>query len=486
MDPTPLDELLGTLTDPGESEIELLGDARGVVVGPDVTSDTRQVSPGAVFVAIKGERVDGHDFASQAAQAGAAAIIATRPTDADLPHLIVDDPLVGLSRLARSVVRTARDGQLTVLAITGSSGKTSTKDLLAAICEAAGPTVAPPGSFNNELGAPLTACRVDAATQFLVSEMGSRGPGHLRWLTSIIAPDVSCVLNIGTAHLGEFGSIEATQRAKAELVQALDADGWAVLNADDPRVAAMADDTRGHVAWFSASGADVDGAELMVRALDPVPDEFSRFAFTLHVRQRSTTTHHPVQLRVVGVHQVANAVAAAASAIAAGVDASVAAEALSRAEARSAWRMELSERADGVVVINDAYNANPDSMSAALGTLGELVEARRQRSPEARGIAILGDMLELGDRADDLHYRVGADAARVADEVIAVGDWAPQLVAGATGSCVHARVATTDDALTGLVLAPADVVLVKASRGVGLEVLAERLLRDDEREDERW
>ncbi|HNV09900.1 MAG TPA: UDP-N-acetylmuramoyl-tripeptide--D-alanyl-D-alanine ligase [Propionibacteriaceae bacterium] len=203
-----------------------------VTVGPDVVIDTRLASPGCLFVALPGERVDGHDFTGAAAEAGAAAVLASRTTDAPLPHVIVDDPVAGLSALAHHVVTTADD--LTVFAITGSSGKTSTKDLLAQVLESDAPTVSPVGSFNNEIGVPLTACKVGPQTRYLVSEMGARGIGHVAWLCSIVPPEISLVLNVGTAHIGEFGTREVIAQAKGEIVEALTPDGWAVLNADDP------------------------------------------------------------------------------------------------------------------------------------------------------------------------------------------------------------------------------------------------------------
>ncbi|OSM15283.1 Mur ligase family protein, partial [Enterococcus faecalis] len=212
-------------------------------VGPDVVIDTRKVTPGALYIALPGARVDGHDFTQAAQDAGAAAVLTTRSTDAQVPHLIVDDGRAGLSRLARHVVATERERGMLTIALTGSSGKTSTKDMLAQILETFGPTVAPVGSFNNEIGAPLTACRSNEDTSFLVSEMGARGLGHISWLTSIVPPDVAMVLNVGIAHLGEFGSREVIAQAKGEIVGALAPDGWAVLNAADNLIAGMASRT---------------------------------------------------------------------------------------------------------------------------------------------------------------------------------------------------------------------------------------------------
>ena len=454
----------------------LLGDAE-TSVGPDVVVDARQASPGSVFVAVPGEHVDGHDFAGQAAANGAAAVIATRATGADLAHVIVDDSVTGLGRLASGVVRRAVDRGLVVLAITGSSGKTSTKDLLAQVLEQAGPTVSPVGSFNNEIGVPLTACRVDEHTRYLVSEMGARGIGHLRWLTGLIPPAISLVLNVGSAHLGEFGSVENIALAKGELVEALGADGWAVLNADDHRVAAMADRTPARVAWFTL-GDERRPGQLVVRARGARTDDLQRHSFTLVVERPGVpVVEHPVTLQVIGAHQVPNAIAAAAAAVAAGVAPERVAAALSAATNRSKWRMQLDERPDGAAILNDAYNANPESMSAALRTLADLGRGRRAASPGARTLAVLGDMLELGEDAASAHERMGRLAAELGvDEVVAVGDHADAIVAGAHAGGTRARAMSWSEVAGRIALGPMDVVLVKASRGVGLEKVAEQLL----------
>ena len=437
------------------------------VVGPDVILDSRRVTPGAVFVAIRGERVDGHDFVAAAEEAGAGAAIVEHRVDSALPQVVVGDAVEGLSDLARHVVTDAAASGLVVVGITGSSGKTSTKDLLAQVLEPAGPTVAPPGSFNNEIGHPLTAVRVDRATRFLVSEMGARGVGHVAWLCRITPPRVGAVLNVGQAHLGEFGSVDAIAQAKGELVEALPADGWAVLNADDPRVAAMAARTPARVAAFSVAG------DLRVWASGVVADDLQRHSFLLNAAG-AVTGSAPVTLRVLGAHQVANACAAAAVALAAGLGVAAVASALSVATARSRWRMEVSERPDGVVVLNDAYNANPDSMEAALVALAGL------RRPAGRLVAVLGDMLELGDGAAAAHVAVGRRARALGvDELLAVGAFAADLARGfaETGGVGD----TFGDAgeiaphLRGR-LGARDVVLVKASRGLALERVADELL----------
>lgn len=459
---------------------ELVGEAEASV-GPDVVVDARKATPGSVFVAIPGERVDGHDFAAQALANGASAVLGTRRTDAELPHLLVEDSVAGLSQLAHGVVEAAREHGLVTLAITGSSGKTSTKDLLAQLLEAEAATVSPVGSFNNEIGVPLTACGVDDRTRFLVSEMGARGVGHVAHLCGIVRPDISLVLNIGTAHLGEFGSRETIALAKGEIVEVLPDDGWAVLNADDELVAAMAPRTGARLAWwtrtdFASQGGGAPAGALHVRAIEIRANALQQFAFMLVVERDGQREQHPVQLRLLGSHQVSNALAAATAAICAGVAPERVAETLSAATTRSHWRMELIERPDGAAILNDSYNANPDSMAAAIATIGEIGAARRAEHEGARVHAVLGDMLELGEGSDELHRQVGRLAVQHGvDELFAVGEHAPRIVEGAQLAGGVARVVTREQVVDQLTLCGGDVVLVKASRGIGLEVVAEQL-----------
>ena len=439
----------------------------GAVVTGSVTLDSRTIGPGDLFVAVAGERVDGHDFLPAAAAAGAVAALTTRPDDA-LPCVVVADPVVALGRLAAGVHARLVAGGLVTLGITGSSGKTSTKDLLGQVLAAAGPTVSPPGSYNNDIGLPLPVLTADATTRFLVLEMGSRGPGHIARLCGVARPQIGVVLNVGSAHLGEFGSADGIAVAKGELVEALAADGTAVLNADDPRVLGMRGRTRARVVT-TGRGPDAD-----IRATDVVLDGSGRASFALHAGGAT----RPVALRVVGEHQVANALSAAGAALAAGMTPAAVAAALTAAEPRSRWRMEVDRRADGVTVVNDAYNANPESMRAALAALAGLAGERR--------IAVLGGMAELGPDAGAEHERLGRDAvAAGADIVVAVGPDAVGIADGATAAghrvgeeSVHVpdRVAARE--LLAQVLRPGDVVLVKASRSYGLEVLAADLLAD--------
>ena len=447
----------GTLSD-------ALPDRSGAVTGK-VTVDSRTVGTGDLFVALPGERVDGHDFLPAAAAAGAVAAVVTRPSGA-LPCVVVDDPVEALGLLAAEVHRRLSAGGLTTLAITGSSGKTSTKDLLGQVLAAAGPTVSPPGSFNNDIGLPLTVLTADADTRYLVLEMGARGPGHIARLCAVAPPRIGLVLNVGSAHLGEFGSPEGIAQAKGELVEALPPDGTAVLNADDPRVLAMASRTRARVVTTGR------GPACDVRAVDVRLDDSARAAFRLV----ADGAEEPVALQVVGEHQVANALSTAAGALAAGLALPQVAQALSAAGARSRWRMEVTRRPDGVTVINDAYNANPESMRAALAALVGM--------PATRRIAVLGAMGELGDGAPAEHERLGRDAAAAGtDLVVAVGADAVGIATGADAAglsvgegSVHVPDRAAARELLAEVLRPGDVVLVKASRSYGLEVLAEALL----------
>src|SRR3954452_10822259 len=456
-----------TLAEVAELTGGALTGAEGARVTGKVTLDSRTVASGDLFVAVVGERVDGHDFLAAAAAAGAVAALSARPDDA-LPAVVVDDPVAALGRLASGVHARLTAGGLRTLGITGSSGKTSTKHLLGQVLAAAGPTVSPPGSYNNDIGLPLTVLDADEATRFLVLEMGSRGPGHIARLCRVARPQIGVVLNVGSAHLGEFGSADGIAQAKGELVEALPADGTAVLNADDPRVIGMATRTRARV-MTTGRGPDAE-----VRAVDVTLDESARARFTLVVPGEE----HVVALQVVGEHQVANALSAAGAALAAGIPAADVAAALSSAGARSRWRMEVERRADGVTVVNDAYNANPESMRAALAALAGL--------PGARRIAVLGAMAELGPEAAAEHERLGRDAAAGGgDLVVAVGADAVGITDGASAAgrrageeSVHVPDRAAARELLETLLRPGDVVLVKASRSYGLELLAADLLRD--------
>jgi UDP-N-acetylmuramoyl-tripeptide--D-alanyl-D-alanine ligase len=442
------------------------GDGSATVTAPAFI-DTRAPEMGGLFVAIPGERVDGHDFARGAVTAGAVAVLGARPTG--VPTVVVDDPVAALGRLARHVVDELRP---LVLALTGSQGKTGAKDYLAQLLAIGGVTIATEGNRNNEIGVPLTVLRATPETRFLAVEMGARGVGHIAELCSVAPPRVAAVLNVGTAHIGEFGSREAIARAKGEIVEALPADGTAVLNADDPLVLAMSVRTSAAVVTFGSAG-DVAwrGIEL---------DDLGRPGFELGHDGMWT----PVRLLEAGAHQVPNAAAAAAMAAAAGIAWPDIVEALQRARSLSPWRMAVHERADGLVVVNDAYNANPASMAAALDALAVIGERGGRRT-----VAVLGEMLELGDSSADDHVAVGEHAARLGiDVVVTVGDAAAEIAAGARrtpgwrGTAVlTAGRQQAEDWLRHNVRAR-DVVLVKASRGAALEHVADGLLQEPDQE----
>ena len=434
-----------------------VADPAALVTGP-VTIDSREVTPGSLFAALPGTRTDGHAFAARALAAGATAVLAARPVAG--PAVIVPDVQAALGRLARAVIDLAPD--LTVIGITGSAGKTTTKDLTAQLIETLGPTVAPRGSFNNEIGHPLTVLQVTPQTLYLVSELSARGIGHIAELCRIAPPRIGAVLCVGRAHAGEFGSVERVAQAKGELPEALPSDGVAVLNADDVRVAAMAARTAARVVTFGRGpGADV-------RADDVSTDDLGRARFTLTMAAGSA----PVALRLHGEHHVMNALAAAALAAEVGMPVADIAAGLSSAEARSRWRMEVTRLADGVTIVNDAYNANPDTVKAAIAAVAVMAAG-------GRGYAVLGHMTELGDEADRMHEEVGAAAAAAGlAGLIVVGDEATPILAGAKSvpgwagelvavPDVRAAVAAVRERATA-----GDVVLVKASHSIGLERVA--------------
>ncbi|WP_290061981.1 UDP-N-acetylmuramoyl-tripeptide--D-alanyl-D-alanine ligase [Amycolatopsis solani] len=461
----------------------------GVRVTGSVEFDTRKLTPGGLFVALPGEKVDGHDFAAQAVEAGAVAVLAAREVDA--PAIVVPPLAEGeahersvaltgdkdgsgaavlgaLAKLARYVVQRLAEGTLTVVGVTGSSGKTSTKDVIAQLLEPLGPTVAPPGSFNNELGHPWTALRADAQTRHLVLELSARGPGHIAHLAEIAPPKIGVVLNVGTAHVGEFGSREGIAKTKGELVEALPADGVAVLNLDDPLVAAMASRTKARVVYVGES------ASAQVRAADITLDDEARASFRLITPAGEADVRLPLH----GEHHVGNALSAAAVALELGATPAEIAARLSGLERRSARRMEVVTREDGVTILNDSFNANPESMRAGLKALAAMTRETGRRS-----WAVLGVMGELGADAITAHDEIGRLVVRLnIAKLVVIGPEAAAMHQGAhqEGSWgeesalvpdVEAAIALLHDQLR-----PGDVVLVKASKAAGLWRVAEALL----------
>lgn len=437
------------------------------VVVERVSTDSRSVVPGDVFVALRGPRFDGHDFVFEAVQKGARAALVDRASvarfsGASFTVVAVDDTLEGLQRLAAWY-----RGQLSarVVAVTGSVGKTSTKEMAAAILSRWGSTVRAPASFNNEVGVPLAILAADQDTQALVLEIGMRGPGQIRKLCGVARPTVGIVTNVGEAHVGLLGSLEAVAKAKAELVESLPAGGVAVLNADDERVRAMAEVAPEGVRMVTfgvRKPADVRAENVRGGGLSGTQFDL------VHGEKRAAC-----RLAIPGRHMVANAAAAAAAAIACGVPIETAAEGLS-GFAGASMRMEVETSPSGVVILNDAYNASPASMRAALETL-ETIAAEEGH----RAVAVLGDMLELGTHAPEAHRAIGQEAARRGvDLLIAVGEMADLIARGAqeggAGSeMTIIRVGTAEQAAAAALrhVRPGDAVLVKASRAIGLEAV---------------
>ena len=435
-------------------------DPGALVTGP-AASDSREVVPGGMFAAVAGAHVDGHDFAAGAVTAGAACVLASRPVG--VPAVVVPDVVAALGKLAQAVL--TRIGSPAVIALTGSSGKTSTKDLLSQVLQELGPTVATPRSFNTEIGLPLTVLTADQSTRYLVLEMGARHKGDIAYLASLTPPRIGLVLNVGSAHIGEFGSKPAIAAAKGELVEALpDAGhgGVAVLNADDELVAAMATRTAAEVLRY---GQAPDAA---VRASDVGFDDQGRASFTL-ITPAGTA---PVRLQMPGEHQVSNALATAAVAHALGLETAAAAGALSAARSLAPGRMQVIERGDGVTIINDAFNANPESMRAGLRSLATMGAGRRT-------IAVLGEMRELGPHAAAGHAQTGELVGQLGiDMLVAVGAEDAQSLAGAArrvNPALSIEMAADRHAAGALLrdrLKPGDIVLVKASHSVQLDDLA--------------
>lgn len=426
------------------------------VTGPVVT-DSREAQAGSLYVARRGESADGHAFVSGAVERGAVAVIVEHEVDEAVAQIVVEDSTEALGALARAHVTKLRSsGDLDVIAMTGSVGKTTTKDLLLQIMSEDGPTVAPKLSFNNEVGLPLTVLLAEETTRHLVLEMGASGPGHITYLTDIVAPDVAIELCVGHAHVGGFGGFEGVAAAKAELIKGTRPGGPVILNTDDPNVEAMAPLATGRVIRFSASGNE--RADVVAR--DVRLDRADRASFTLVTPEGEA----PIDLKIVGRHHVANALAAAAGALTLGVGLETVATVLSRARALSPHRMDVHElRVDGMdlTLIDDSYNANLDSMRAGIAALASI-------GRDSQRIAVLGEMLELGEDSQSLHQQVGALIADAGvDTLIGLGTDAHYYLEGAP-DVPNREVAADPQDAARLALEHAEdgaVVLVKGSFG---------------------
>jgi UDP-N-acetylmuramoyl-tripeptide--D-alanyl-D-alanine ligase len=431
-----------------------------------VEFDSRKVTSGGLFVALPGERVDGHDYAGTAAEAGAVASIVAR--EVGTPAILVEDPQLALADLAHGVLERLKD--ITVIGVTGSSGKTSTKDLLAQLVARLGDSVAPPESFNNEIGHPYTVLRATENTRYLVLEKSARKIGHIAKLSRIAPPKIGVELNVGVAHVGEFGSVDAIATAKAELVQALPPaaeGGVAVLNADDERVRAMAAKTTARVVLVGRAEDAAVRAE-NVRVVDGRP------LFDLLAGGAKA----PVAMQLYGEHHVGNALAAAAVALELGMSLDEVAQTLSGAQLVSKRRMEVTTRADGVTIVDDTFNANPDSVRVALRNLAAIAGDRRRW-------AVLGEMAELGPDSAAEHAAIGRYAVELGTaRVVATGPAATGILDGArqatSGQAEVTAVADTAAAaaLLAAQLAPGDVVLVKGSKVAHMEMITVALLTE--------
>lgn len=437
------------------------------VVDGTVTTDSREIGSGDVFFAKRGEFDDGHRFAPAAVEQGAALLVVEHALELSVPQVVVADTVDALGALAAEVVRRVRsNGRLRIVGVTGSNGKTTTKNLLREILQGQGATVASRKSFNNEVGGPITALELTDDTEFLVAEMGASAVGEIARLVRMAHPDIGIVLKVGLAHAGEFGGIEQTVRAKSEMVTEL-ADGEvAVLNADDPRVVPMAGLTAARVVWFGlGEGADVRATDIVVHARGT--------EFTVTAPDGASA---PVRFGVLGEHHVMNALAATAAALELGVPLPAVVEALESVTLAERWRMQVMGGRDDITIINDAYNASPDSMAAALKTLAQV------QAPGTRTIAVLGEMSELGEFSGEEHDRIGLLAVRLGiSQLVVVGPGARRLhitaINEGSWDGESTYVETADEAfdLVTSLAQPGDTVLVKSSNSAGLRHLGDRL-----------
>lgn len=448
---------------------------QGELIGEDcevfgsVETDSRLITAGSLFFAKPGEFTDGHNFLNDAKVNGAVAAVVERvQSDSELPQVLVPNVVEALGKLAAGVLHEVRqEGRIRVIGITGSNGKTSTKNMLGAILSKFGKTISPIESYNNEVGAPISILKIDSETEFLVVEMGAAGLGSITYLAEMAKPDLGIVLKVGLAHAGEFGGIEVTAQIKSELPKALNSNGIFIYNADDSEVRKMTELTQAHSVSFGTS-----------------PDAQYRFDnVELSLAGTSADVHLPngvtkrLSLQILGEHQLMNATASLAACAELGLDVDVAIKALSELPLAERWRMQLTNRLDGISIINDAYNASPDSMKAALQTLAHLGKTGR------RTIAVLGEMAELGKFARDAHDEIGRLVVRYnIDQLVVVGSAAKLIHMGAMqeGSWDGESIFfdSSSDALSHIreMLEPGDIVLVKSSKSANLRHLGDDLL----------
>ena len=434
-----------------------------LIVSGECQFDSREVATGDFFMALQGETTDGHLFVTDAYKQGAVLAITTREVDG--PCIVVTDVLAAVAKLAHAN-RMALPN-LSVVAITGSQGKTTTKDLLRTVLSSAGETVAPIGSYNNEIGVPITLLRCNERTQFCIVEMGARHLGDIAVLTELAVPSVGAVLRVGTAHLGEFGSREGIAHTKGELIRGLKVGSTAVLGTYDEFTPYMSKGLPISTITFGEThGCDIRGADIEIRGGYP------------HFDLVTPVGREPVELHLLGAHQVSNALAASAIAYALGISTQQIAAALSTHQPSSKWRMEIHE-GSGQLLINDSYNASPESMEAAIRTLILLTQERGGRS-----WAFLGTMHELGEASSKFHRQISQAVIELGvDHFVAIAndDYVKDLPESQTQIHVAKTVADAEKFISELTAG--DCILVKASRAEHLEVLAQSIMNSWHREE---
>lgn len=462
-----------------EGKIRVLSDIspRPDLVFRSAQHDSRQVEPGDLFVAIKGAKVDGHRFIPAVARAGALGVLCTEPADNVPPHFLqFVVPDVGEALVATARARAKRQQNTTMIAITGSNGKTTTKEAVAAVLSQQFPTLKTYASYNNEIGLPLTVLRLEPEHRYAVLEMGAEWVGELTWLCGIVRPDWSIVTNVGSAHLKTFGSPERVAIAKSELVEALAPGGVALLNYDDPQVRAMSQKTRARVMYY---GLD-ERAE--TRASNFQGDALTGHSFTLHYHD----VHLPVQLQIPGKHGVSTALAAATAGFLAGIAPEAIRAALAALVAVTG-RGEIKRGPNGSTLIDDSYKANRQSILAGIAVMHET-----ELTGGGKRWAVLGDMLDLAQYARDEHYATGQALAGQVDYLVAIGDQARFYVEGAreagmpadrlflfkTDPADHAQLEAAKQAVIALLrekIQSNDLLILKGSNPLGLQTMLEKL-----------